>query len=158
MLLLPQFVATRIKPVLRKAQNAEVGDIVRGTGSYLKGLWQRLNGGGNRAQEPALSPDLPLPKNGSAKEIELVGGLFAGGWLQLRSWSLCPRVGQQRRLSLWAVSLQGDGCKHISGLSAGHSFKGMCFCCGSHYVEWEHSCSMVQVLGGSNRTSGMLKS
>mmetsp|Transcript_3050 Transcript_3050/g.8024 ORF Transcript_3050/g.8024 Transcript_3050/m.8024 type:complete len:678 (-) Transcript_3050:373-2406(-) len=67
-----KFVATRIKPVLRKAQNAEVGDIVRGTGSYLKGLWQRLNGGGNRAQEPALSPDLPLPKNGSAKEIELV--------------------------------------------------------------------------------------
>ncbi|KAF5837598.1 hypothetical protein DUNSADRAFT_4169 [Dunaliella salina] len=67
-----KFVATRIKPVLRKAQNAEVGDIVRGTGSYLKGLWQRLNGGGDRAQEPALSPDLPLPKSGSAKDTELI--------------------------------------------------------------------------------------
>ena len=71
-----QFVATRIKPVLRKAQNAEVGDLVRGTGTYLRGLWSRLNGGGSRVQEPALSPDLPLPKSSSAKETELVGGAW----------------------------------------------------------------------------------
>jgi hypothetical protein len=69
-----QFVATRLKPVIRRAQNTEVGDLVRGTGTYLSGLWTRLNGGGGRAREPALSPDLPLPKTNTAKEAELVGG------------------------------------------------------------------------------------
>ncbi|GFH21465.1 uncharacterized protein HaLaN_18775, partial [Haematococcus lacustris] len=56
-----QFVAMRIKPALRKARETELVDLVKQTGAYLKGLWYRLNGGGTRVREPALSPDLPLP-------------------------------------------------------------------------------------------------
>jgi hypothetical protein len=70
-LLLLQFVATRIKPVLRKAREGEFVNIVKETGEYLSGLWSRLNGGGSRLIEPPLSPDLPLPLSTKA-ETELV--------------------------------------------------------------------------------------
>jgi hypothetical protein len=68
----PQFVATRIKPALRKARETEFVDLVRETGQYLKGLWVRLNGGGSRMREPPLSPDLPLPAS-TRTETDLVG-------------------------------------------------------------------------------------
>lgn len=51
---------------------AELGDLVRGTGSYLKGLWDRLNGGGRRSPLGGLKKlGLPLPP-ATRKESDLV--------------------------------------------------------------------------------------
>ena len=51
---------------------AEIGDLVRGTGSYLKGLWDRLNGGGKGTPQGGLEKlGLPLPP-ATRKESELV--------------------------------------------------------------------------------------
>jgi len=67
------FVATRIKPVLRKARETELVDLVRETSDYLRGLWVRLNGGGSRLREPPLDPALPLPA-GARLDTELAMG------------------------------------------------------------------------------------
>ena len=70
-----KFVQQQIKPALKRAQEAELADLVRGTGSYLKGLWDRLNGGGKQASSKASIVDLglPLPPN-SRKDSELAIG------------------------------------------------------------------------------------
>jgi hypothetical protein len=68
-----RFVQKRIKPALRRAQEAELGDLLRSSGSYLKGLWDRLNGGGSRSKLNVLEAlGLPIPPS-SKKESELVG-------------------------------------------------------------------------------------
>jgi hypothetical protein len=65
-----QFVARRIKPALRKAQESDLLDIAKETGTYLKGLWIRLNGGGGSG--PASMPaGMPLPVS-ARKECEVV--------------------------------------------------------------------------------------
>lgn len=64
-----QFVARRIKPAIRRAQESDVRDLLKQSGSYLQGLWIRLNGGGNRSKA-SLPMDLPLPQS-SRKEVEL---------------------------------------------------------------------------------------
>ncbi|EFJ48119.1 hypothetical protein VOLCADRAFT_104902 [Volvox carteri f. nagariensis] len=40
-----EIIANRIKPALKRASEQDLVQVVRGTGSYLKGLWVRLNGG-----------------------------------------------------------------------------------------------------------------
>ncbi|GAX73890.1 hypothetical protein CEUSTIGMA_g1340.t1 [Chlamydomonas eustigma] len=66
-----RFVQKRIKPALRRAQEAELGDLLLSSGSYLKGLWDRLNGGGRRSKLNVLEAlGLPVPPS-SKKESEL---------------------------------------------------------------------------------------
>ncbi len=101
-----QFVATRIKPVLRKAREGELVDMVKETGVYLRGLWIRLNGGGSRINEPALSPDLPRP-TGTSKDVDLVSRalwplllLVASPLLSPVVVGVCARSGSPRIIVL----------------------------------------------------------
>lgn len=67
------FVQRRIKPALRRAQQAQLGDLLRDSGAYLKGLWVRLNGGGRsgrRSGLEALGLPVPLP---TLRDSEVVG-------------------------------------------------------------------------------------
>jgi len=71
------FVERKIKPALRKAQETELVDLVKGTGSYLQGLWTRLNGGGTSGRQTALdSMGLPTPTS-TRKEGELVVSMLS---------------------------------------------------------------------------------
>ncbi len=67
-----EFVKRRIKPALRRAREAELGDLLRGSRDYLSGLWVRLNGGGKGERLGRLEAlGLPLPPS-TRKESELV--------------------------------------------------------------------------------------
>jgi hypothetical protein len=86
-----QFVARRIKPALRKAREADLLDVAKETGAYLKGLWIRLNGGGNSGKV-SLPVGMPLP-TATGKECEL--GLGQLG-LELESLEKKLQVGRCR--------------------------------------------------------------
>lgn len=72
------FVQRRIKPALRRAQQAQLGDLLRDSGAYLKGLWVRLNGGGRsgrRSGLEALGLPVPLPTLRDSEVVSVgVGG------------------------------------------------------------------------------------
>jgi hypothetical protein len=95
-----KFVARRIKPALRKAQESDFLDVVKGTGSYLKGLWIRLNGGGGGG-EAALPAGMPLPQS-SRKDCELALGQLS---LELESLEKKLQVG----LGGWGEGPGGGG-------------------------------------------------
>ncbi|KAG2422678.1 hypothetical protein HXX76_015842 [Chlamydomonas incerta] len=69
-----EIIANNIKPALKKASEQDFLEVVKGTSSYLRGLWVRLNGGspmhpaGLAAQRAGL--DLPMPV-GSQEQSEL---------------------------------------------------------------------------------------
>ncbi|KAG2426867.1 hypothetical protein HYH02_014720 [Chlamydomonas schloesseri] len=69
-----EIIANNIKPALKKASEQDFLEVVKGTSSYLRGLWVRLNGGspmhpaGLAAQRAGL--DLPMPM-GSQEQSEL---------------------------------------------------------------------------------------
>lgn len=103
-----EIIANNIKPALKKASEQDFLEVVKGTSSYLRGLWVRLNGGspmhpaGLAAQRAGL--DLPMPV-GSQEQSELVrvpqggGGVKGRGRLRRgrarRAWQrrLGPREG-----------------------------------------------------------------
>lgn len=67
-----RFVASKIKPALRRASERDLVDLIKDSGSYLKGFWIRLNGGGvpNR-RDRLVGLQLPLPL-ATKRESELV--------------------------------------------------------------------------------------
>jgi len=73
------FVQRRIKPALKRAREQEVGELLHNAGSYLKGLWTRLNGGradAGGAQCGVAALSLPLPTStarGSEVAISQLG-------------------------------------------------------------------------------------
>ena len=67
-----KFVENRIKPALARAQERDLVEVLQESSSYLRGLWDRLNGGGGGARR-ALPAGLPLPA-ASRKEVERVIG------------------------------------------------------------------------------------
>ncbi|MEW5311407.1 MAG: hypothetical protein WDW38_003126 [Sanguina aurantia] len=71
-----RFVASKIKPALRRASERDIVDLIKDSGSYLKGFWIRLNGGGvpNR-RDRLVGLQLPLPV-ATKRESELgIGAL-----------------------------------------------------------------------------------
>lgn len=65
-----KFVAKRIKPALQRAQEKEFLEVVQDSGRYLRGFWDRLNGGGG-ASGGVLPASLPLPAS-QREELEEV--------------------------------------------------------------------------------------
>jgi hypothetical protein len=63
-----KFVANRIKPALQRAQERDIVEVVLESGTYLRGLWDRLNGGGGGGRR-ALPTGLPMAAS-SKKEVE----------------------------------------------------------------------------------------
>jgi hypothetical protein len=68
-----KFVAKRIKPALQRAQEKEFVEVVTESGRYLRGLWDRLNGGGSTGGWE-LPNALVLPAN-RKKETDKVRGV-----------------------------------------------------------------------------------
>lgn len=65
------FVERKLKPVLKKARESDVTDLVRESSAYLKGLWIRLNGGGTTSTRVGLPRSLPLPSS-TAKQVDVL--------------------------------------------------------------------------------------
>ena len=85
-----KFVATRLKPALRRASEREVLDLLKESGAYLKGLWVRLNGGGSRRKGGLLSLGLPMPTS-TKRESDLVGGRVGVGELGYTAYTRALR-------------------------------------------------------------------
>ncbi len=71
-----EIIKNNIKPALKKASEQDPLELVRGTGSYLRGLWVRLNGGQPPGGLAEVLAGLELPPPADTKEqSELVGGV-----------------------------------------------------------------------------------
>ncbi|KAG2485057.1 hypothetical protein HYH03_016155 [Edaphochlamys debaryana] len=67
-----ELIAKKIKPALKKASEKDPLEVLRDTGSFLRGFWVRLNGGSPAGMAAARAGlDLPLPV-GSTQRSELV--------------------------------------------------------------------------------------
>eukprot|EP00877_Chromochloris_zofingiensis_P001136 jgi/Chrzof1/11022/Cz05g20210.t1 len=66
-----KFVAKRIKPALQRAQERRFLEVVAESGKYLRGLWDRLNGSGDRAGSGLVPAQLPLPVS-TKKDVERI--------------------------------------------------------------------------------------